>query len=162
MGWCALAHAGKFICTGAEKKLTQRPPRLIHLPAHTHQRRRREPRGSKAGDPWGFVGYRAAATVDAGPKAPVSYCSCFPAAQFFFPPHSPSDMGLPRSTLRWALVRVCTCRKIHLYGEPKKSTHGHQTHLPARTHQRQLVSGSLPPPPPPATDARQMAAKGLG
>jgi hypothetical protein len=56
------------------------------------------------------------------------------------PSHSPSDIGLPHSTLRWALVHVCTCRQIRLYGESKKSTHGHQTHLPARTHQSKTAS----------------------
>jgi hypothetical protein len=58
---------------------------------------------------------------------------------FRVPPHTPSDIVSPASTLWWALVRVWPCRKIHLYGESKKSTHDHQTHLPARTHQTDLV-----------------------
>ena len=78
------------------------------------------------------------------------------------PSHSPSDMGLPRSTLRWALVRVCACRQIHLYGVLKKSTHNHQTHLPARTHQRHFASSLFPPARPPTMRARQMARKKLG
>ena len=36
-------------------------------------------------------------------------------------------------------MHVCACRQIHLYGKSKKSTHGHQTHLPARTHQSQIA-----------------------
>jgi hypothetical protein len=58
---------------------------------------------------------------------------------FRVPPHSPSDIVSPASTLWWARVRVWPCRKIHLYGESKKSTHDHQTHLPARTHHSDLV-----------------------
>ena len=69
--------------------------------------------------------------------------------------HSPSDMGLPRSTLRWARVHVCARRQIHLYGKSKKSTHGHQTHLPARTHQRQMASGLSPRPHQPAAHGRK-------
>ena len=76
-------------------------------------------------------------------------------APLFHLSHSPSDMGLPRSTLRWALVHVCACRQIHLYGESKKSTHGHQTHLPARTHQRQMASGLSPRPHQPAAHGRK-------
>ena len=69
--------------------------------------------------------------------------------------HSPSDMGLPRSTLRWAPVHVCARRQIRLYGKSKKSTHGHQTHLPARTRQRQMASGSSPRPHQPAATWRE-------
>ncbi len=84
-----------------------------------------------------------------------AHCGCFAISLFFLPSHSPSDMGLPRSTLRRALVRVCACRQIHLYGKSKKSTHGHQTHLPARTHQRHFVSGLFPPPRPPRPAGRE-------
>ena len=62
-----------------------------------------------------------------------------PTHGFHVPSHTPSDTVSPANTLWWAPVRVWPCRKIHLYGESKKSTHDHQTHLPARTHQTDLV-----------------------
>ena len=62
-----------------------------------------------------------------------------PTGQICVPSHSPSDIVSSHSKLRWALVRFWPCRKIHLYGESKKSTHGHQIHLPSRTHQRDSV-----------------------
>ena len=65
-----------------------------------------------------------------------------PTGQICVPSHSPSDIVSSHSKLRWALVRFWPCRKIHLYGESKKSTHGHQTHLPARTHRSQMAKST--------------------
>ena len=128
---CAFVHAEKFICMGNRKnRLTT--TKLISRRARTRARPIR-------------VEEQAACEA---------HRSCVSAAPIlFFLSYSPSDMGLPRSTLRWARVRIFACREIHLYGESKKSTHGHQTHLPARTQQRHLAPGLFPPPRPP-TPAR--------
>ena len=142
---------------GESKKIDSRPPNSspgTHAPEPDHQivTRGRPQR-------WCFGVARPAAAVGAGPKAPVKQPTAAHCSSLFLPPHSPSDMGLPRSTLRWALVHVRACRKIHLYGESKKSTHGHQTHPPARTHQSQLVSVLLPPPRPPNAESPPHGSK---
>ena len=67
-----------------------------------------------------------------------------PTGRIRVPSHSPSDIVSSHSKLWWALVQKCTCRKIHLYGESKKSTHGHQIHLPSRTHHLVFDKISIP------------------
>ena len=67
-----------------------------------------------------------------------------PTGQICVPSHSPSDIVSSHSKLRWALVRFWPCRKIHLYGGSKKSTHGHQIHLPSRTHHLVFDKISIP------------------
>ena len=52
----------------------------------------------------------------------------------------PPTWVYPAARCGGALAHVCTCRQIHLYGEPKKSTHHHQTHLAAHTHQSKTAS----------------------
>ena len=87
------------------------------------------------------LGTRCSASRTAPPKCTASGKSgqAPPNHGFNVPSYTPSDVVSPGSTLRWALVRVWPCRKIHLYGESKKSTHDHQTHLPSRTHQTDFV-----------------------
>ena len=170
----ALVH----VCTcrkihlyGESKKSTH--GHQTHLPARTHQSKTASECVHKGAKPTEAAGKaaalllqqcaRRAVTVGAGAVAPVCPLQLRRSrTPFFLPSHSPSDIGLPHSTLWWALVHVCACRQIRLYGEPKKSTHGHQTHLPARTHQRHFASGLSPPPRPPTTRARQVARKKLG
>ena len=56
----------------------------------------------------------------------------------------PPTLFYPATRCVGALVQICKGRKIHLYGESKRSTHDHQTHLPKCTHQRDLVGISHP------------------
>ena len=154
--WCTFARADKFICM-ANRKNRLTATKLISRRARTRARlpKRRmhaHATGLRFQISEGCSPHRLASAVGAGPKTPVSplqpLASLQTASFFFFLSYSPSDMGLPPGTLRWALVHVCACRQIRLYGKSKKSTHGHQTHLPARTHQRQMASGLFPRPRP--------------
>lgn len=78
------------------------------------------------------------------PLSPLETTKSESPPTFFFPSYTPSDIVSPHSTLRWGRVRERTARKIHLYGKSKKSTHGHQTHLPSCTHHSDFDKISIP------------------
>lgn len=89
----------------------------------------------------GFPGGPGAADrLSSCSSCPAALSTAFAAA----PSHIPSDPLLARSTPRRARGPILIFRKIHLYGETKKSTHGHTTAQPTCTHCRHSARDARP------------------
>lgn len=136
---------------GESKKSTH--DHQTHLPSRTHQTDfvRFEPAPTRLGLATGALaasqaprGWFLGAKRWKPPLSPLETTKSESPPTFFFPSYTPSDIVSPHSTLRWGRVRERTARKIHLYGKSKKSTHGHQTHLPSCTHHSDFDKISIP------------------